>query len=79
MNPEIEPNNNKQFQKMFDLTKQIEELIEPYRANQSEVFDFEILKNVLNGYQAAYFPSAKLQLTPKLMQHSPNELKSALT
>ena len=45
--PEIEPINNDQltdFQKMLDLIKQIEELIEPYRAHNSELSDIEILK-----------------------------------
>ena len=43
------------FQKIFDLIKQIEEIIEPYRANASELSDIEILRRVLHGYHAAYF------------------------
>ena len=42
--PEIKPINNDrstEFQKVFDLTKQSEELIEPNRANNSEVSDIE--------------------------------------
>ena len=46
--------------KTFHLLKQIEELIEPYWANNSEISDDDILKNVVHGYQAAFFSCANL-------------------
>ena len=69
----------KEIQKFLDLFKQIEELIEPYRPNNFEVFDIEILKKILDGYHAAFFSCANLQLHLKTMQLSSSELKSAST
>ena len=39
---------------MFDLIKQIGELIEPYRASVSELYDIQILKKLVHGYHAAF-------------------------
>ena len=58
------------FQETFQLLKHIPELLEPYRAKNSEVSHIEILKKHLHGYHAAFFSCAKLQLSPKIMQHS---------
>ena len=58
----IDENNNSElehvlfksieFRKKFDLIKQIEEMIKPCRANNAELSDIEIMKNILLGYQA---------------------------
>ena len=55
---------------MFDFIKQIEEIIEPYRANIAQLFDTEFLKKVVHGYHAAYFSCASLQLGLKTLQRS---------
>ena len=56
-NSEAETVNDQsiEFQKMFDLIKQKEEISEPYRAKNSELSDIQILKKVRLGYHAAYF------------------------
>ena len=53
---EIEPTHRQktiEFQKMFDIFEQIEEVIKTYWANDSELFESEYLNEVLHGYQAA--------------------------
>ena len=48
--PEITAINNDrptEFQKMFEIIKQIEEFLEPYQTNNSDLSDF-------HGYHAAY-------------------------
>ena len=67
------------FKKTFDLTKQNEELIEPYRVKKYEISDIEILKKVRHGYHAANFSCANLNISLKTMQPSSNELESAVT
>ena len=64
---------------MFDLILQKEELFEPYRADQSDLCNIDILKKVLHGYHAAYFSCAIFQLSLKTMQHSSSGLQSAVT
>ena len=80
-NSEIDQVNaqSTEFQKTFDLSKLIEELIEPCRAENSELSDIEILKKVLHGYHDANFSCAKLQSSLTAMQHSSNELQLAVT
>ena len=51
--------------KCFNLSKQIEEINEPYQANTIALSDSEILKGVLQGYHAAYFSNTKLQFSLK--------------
>ena len=63
------------FRKTFDLVKQIEETKEPNRAKISEVSHREFLKEILQGYHAAYF--SILQLSLKAIQHVSSELQSA--
>ena len=70
-------NQSTDLQILFDVIKQIEKIIEPYRANVSETFD--IVKKVLHGHHAAYFSCAILQLNLKTMQYWSGELQSALT
>ena len=67
------------FQKTFDLFKQIEDIIEPYRANISELSDSEILEKVRHGYHIAIFSCANLRLSLIIMQHSSNEIQTAVT
>ena len=67
-----------ELQFLFDLFKEIEDIIEPYRANISELSDLEYLKKDLHGYKAACFPYANFQLSLKTMQHSSTELQSAV-
>ena len=67
-----------EFQKMFDLIKQIEVVIEPHRANISEKTDFENLKEKFHGHHAVSFSCAILHLNLKPMQHSYSEVQSAL-
>ena len=66
------------FIQRFDLIKQIEEEIEPYRAIilNGQLTDIESLQNLLHGYHAACFSSANLRLSLKTTQHSSNELQS---
>ena len=74
-------NNNAQsleFRKTFDLIKQIEEISDPYWANNSELSDMGVLKNVLHGYHAATLSRANLQISLKTIQHSSNEMQSAV-
>ena len=63
---------------MFDIIKQIEEIIIPYQAISSELSEIQLLKKVLLGNHAAYFSCAFLRLNLKTMQHSSNELLSAV-
>ena len=42
-----------EIQKMFDLIKQIEELLGAYGAKKFEMSDIEILEKVWRGYHAA--------------------------
>ena len=53
---------------MFDLIQQIGELIESYRANNSDIPDFEILKKVFHGCHVAKFFFANQQLSLQKMQ-----------
>ena len=52
-----------EFQETFNLIKQIETLIEPYRAKKSELPLIENLEKVLQGYHAAYSSCANLQMS----------------
>ena len=61
---------SKELQILFDFLKQTEDLIEPCRANISELSDNESLKKCLHGYNAAYFSCANFQLSPETLQHS---------
>ena len=65
-----------EFQKTFELIKQIPEKIELIRAKSSELSDIEIQKKVLPGHNAAYFSCANLQLSMKTKQYCSNENKS---
>ena len=67
------------FQKTFDLIIQIEKIVEPNRAKISELSVIENLKKNFHGYPAFYFSCASLQLSLKTMQHSSDELQSAVT
>ena len=40
--------NQLNFRKKFDLVKQVEEVIEPYRANTPELSDIETLKKLFS-------------------------------
>ena len=71
--------NHLNFKKMFDLIKQIGDRIEQYRANISDLLDFESLKDVPHGYGAAYFSSVSLQMNQNEIQCSSSELQSAVT
>ena len=82
INLESEPikiDQSTEFQKKFDLIKQIEGIYEPYRAHSSELSDIDILKKFFHGYHAAYFSSANLQLSSKTMNHCSSEIESAAT
>ena len=59
---------------MCDCFKQIEDLGDLRRSNNSELSDIEILRKILHGHLAA-----NLQLSLKTMQHSSYELRSAVT
>ena len=59
--------------------KQIEKVIEPYRAYKIELSDIETLTKNLNSYHAAYFACVNLRLSLDRMQHFPSELQSAVT
>ena len=57
INLETDPINKDQstaLRKIFDFIKQIEELGEPYRANNCNLSDNEILKEVFPGCHAAF-------------------------
>ena len=81
-NPEIASINNDQsieFQKLIDLNRQINEKIEPYRANNFELSDIEFVKKNCHAQDAAFFSSANLHFSLKTMQHSSIELHTAVT
>ena len=59
---------------MCDCIKQIEDLGEPRRSNNSELSVIEILRSIPHGHHAA-----NLQLNRKTMHHSSYELRSAVT
>ena len=67
------------LQDTFHLIKQLEELNEPCRDNNSELFDIESLKKVLHGQHAAYFYCATLQFSLNSTQHSSDELQTSVT
>ena len=67
------------FLKSFDLNRQIEQQIEPYRTKKSELADIAISEKVLHEVDAAYFSRAFFRLGLKTMQHSSDELQSAVT
>ena len=64
---------------MFDLKTQIEEVFEPYWANNLEECDIELLKKLLYWYLASSCSIANLQLSLKTMQHSSSEMQSVVT
>ena len=67
------------FKNCLMSSNKLKKIIEPYRANVSEIFDIDTLKKVLLGHHAAYFSCANLQLNLKTMQYWSGELQSALT
>ena len=80
-NDETENANDQstEFQKISNLFKQINNIIEPCLANNSEFSDIEILKKVLHGYHAAFLLCVNFQWSLNTMQQYSRELQSAVT
>ena len=68
-----------EFQKEFDLNKNIEQLFELYHVNTSELSDIEILKKVFHAYYAPCSSCANLQLILETLPHSSSEMQLAVT
>ena len=81
INPEYEHliDQSTEFQKKCEVTKQFEELVEPYLARICEKSDIDLLKKGIHGDHTAYFSCTNLQLSLKTMQHSLSELQPAVT
>ena len=60
------------------IEERIEDLVEPYQANNFEFSDFKCPKKVLDGYHAAIFSCAVLRLSLETLQQSSVEIQSTV-
>ena len=62
----------------MNAQKQIEALLDPYKAVNPQYNYLMLLKNIINGYQTAFYTLSNLQLHLKNLTRSNNEMQNSM-
>ena len=72
------PEKYEEFQKIMTVQKQIEALLDPYKAINPQYNYLTLLKNIIHGYQTAFYTLSNLQLHLKNLTRSNDEMQNSM-